>query len=468
MILHGGGEAASALLRELYLGKVAIQRMAGGRAGPGSIGGIMAPLMALLSKPPQGCCEDRLRALVWAMDNMRALQETEGRSEGYFPSLRTSNFDSFVGSEGRGNDRPFAVDLWLRVLGYRHWVVVAFLHLLSPGGCASCKGLQYPQSHQQMGRHEPLHPAPDGTHLAPDELRLQSVPCHDKVLGALGAEGRGKEGEEEEGPARFLALFACPGLGQAEDRLAVMSELLAAAADLRKSGGSVREALRRAAPPGEDFCVRCFGAAMSAARVLLWAKRTAVSGTSPLSEGMGRALNEVLDPKVFSEVLEGDLSRDSGGVAVEGVEGGEGKERAGNAVGTRTREGLEGILSGLAAIEDIVWLCSLRLPLTHAHWGSERMEFLKCLEAWLLGWCVSQPSSGRRVRPACDSVLGHGSLSAAGKANPIPIPNPPACKNDDEITWSDLRVRRDGLVSSVRALLAGSDTMERTGTGIGL
>lgn len=36
-------------------------------------------------------------------------------------------------------ERPFEEEMWLLVLGYRHWVMVAMVHLLSTEACPSCE-----------------------------------------------------------------------------------------------------------------------------------------------------------------------------------------------------------------------------------------------------------------------------------------------------------------------------------------
>lgn len=35
--------------------------------------------------------------------------------------------------------RPFEVELWLLLVGYRHWIMVAMVQLLSAGRCDACE-----------------------------------------------------------------------------------------------------------------------------------------------------------------------------------------------------------------------------------------------------------------------------------------------------------------------------------------
>ncbi|CAM9548795.1 unnamed protein product [Ectocarpus sp. 12 AP-2014] len=82
----------------------------------------------------------------------------------------------------------------------------------------------------------------------------------------------------------------------------------------------------------------------------------------------------------------------------------------------RTRRSccLESILQGLAALEDLVWLCSVRPPMSHMHQGQHLRALLKRTMAWVSGLPGKTRLQGEdgvsKTHLAADHLCGDQSL----------------------------------------------------------
>ncbi|CAM9435430.1 unnamed protein product [Ectocarpus sp. 13 AM-2016] len=360
-VLGRGGEAAAGLLRAFRTvrnnggggGGYLDHALAGGGRGHAE-GGEFSLFVAVLGQAPSGCVKAMLDALFWALDDLGKRfgggKEHECEDD-VFSSTTVMSLPTLW--------RPFESELWLLVLGYRHWVMVAMVHVLSTESCSSCVAsgadADIKERNQRQasavwllawyacgGYTKPPHANFSEMEEAVRHMTTCMTECSERV------DISAKPPTEEEKSSSAEALKT----GNATSASSV------------SAGVQVAMALKAAGEAGQGLMGAIFSPFLAVAWLLT--SRLAVCNCE-IVLGCSVLREEDLDgafraATVTSSVMSAEES-----------------------MHTRRSCCLESILQGLAALEDLVWLCSVSPPMSHMHQGQHLRALLKRTKAWISG-----------------------------------------------------------------------------------
>ncbi|CAB1101793.1 unnamed protein product [Ectocarpus sp. CCAP 1310/34] len=412
-VLGTGGEAAAGLLRAFRTvrnnggggGRYLDHALAGGGRGHAE-GGEFSLFVAVLGQAPSRCVKAMLDALFWALDDLGkrfgggkehdcdddVLSSTTAMS---LPTLR----------------RPFESELWLLVLGYRHWVMVAMVYIFSTDSCSSCvpsnADADIKERNQRQasavwllawyacgGYTKPPHANFSEMEEAVRQMTTCLTECSERDKVNISAKLPTEE--EKSSLAEALktgnATFASPV----------------------SAGVQVAMALKAAGEAGQGLMGAIFSPYLAVAWLLT--SRLAVCNCEI-----------VLSCSVLREEdLDGAFRAATVTSSVISAE---------ESMHTRRSCCLESILQGLAALEDLVWLCSVRPPMSHVHQGQHLRDLLKRTKAWVSGL------PGKTTR-----------LQGEDGVSKTPLAADHLCGDQSLV---DFRYRKDAISQRLGQLLAG-------------
>ncbi|CAM9618650.1 unnamed protein product [Scytosiphon promiscuus] len=392
---NGGAEAAAGLLRAF---RTVRNRGVGVRAHGGGVsrdaralaGGCRARVkgealfefVATLDQTPSGCVEASLDVLVFALDE---LGKKHGRGEPRQHEERVDFFGSTtvtaVGIPSSPLARSFEQELWLLVLGYRHWIMLAMVHLLATNACASC------DTHQDQ-RQAPavrllawyacggcaLTGMPQAELAEAQEGVIQMAKCLSEHANQGHATAGGAAVESQTRGAKSSTVAEARTTG---DR--------GSSSPAPSPGAQVATALEAARESGQGW----MGAIFSPCLALAWLLTSRVA----LCNCESILACSVFREEDLSEVFRGKEEFGAG----RDLALGEGSTHPPSSISSRCS--VEAVLQGLAALEDLVWLCSLSPPLAHVHKGRDLKTLLTRIMTWVSGIGGSATGLDEESRP---------------------------------------------------------------------
>ncbi|CAN0259561.1 unnamed protein product [Ectocarpus sp. 6 AP-2014] len=413
-VLGRGGEAAAGLLRAFRTvrnnggggGNYQDHALAGGGRGHAE-GGEFSLFVAVLGQAPSGCVTAMLDALFWALKDLAKRfgggKESHQCEDNVFSSTTAMSLPTFR--------RPFESELWLLVLGYRHWVMVAMVHIFSTDSCPSCvaggtdadiKERSQRQSSAVWllawyacgGYTQPPHANFSEMEEAVRQMTTCLTECSERVNISA------KPPTEEENSSSAEALKT----GDATSASPV------------SAGVQVAMALKAAGEAGQGVTGEIFSPCLAVAWLLT--SRLAVCNCE-IVLGSSVLRQEDLDGAFRMATVTSTWTS------------------AEESVHTRRSCCLESILQGLAALEDLVWLCSVRPPMSHVHQGQHLRALLKRTKAWVSG------------------LVSNTCLQGEDGVSKTPVAADHLCGDQSLVDLVDFRSRKDAISQRLGQLLAG-------------
>ncbi|CBJ32008.1 expressed unknown protein [Ectocarpus siliculosus] len=385
-VLGRGGEAAAGLLRAFRTvrnnggggGSYQDHALAGGGRGHAE-GGEFSLFVAVLGQESHQC-EDNVFSSTTAMS---------------LPTFR----------------RPFESELWLLVLGYRHWVMVAMVHIFSTDSSSPCvagdtdAGIKERRQRQSSavwllawyacgGYTKPPHANFSEMEEAVRQMTTCLTECSERVNISA------KPPTEDENSSSAEAFKT----GDATSASPV------------SAGVQVAMALKAAGEAGQGLMGEIFSPCLAVAWLLT--SRLAVCNCE-IVLGSSVLRQEDLDGAFRTATVTSTWTS------------------AEESTHKRRSCCLESILQGLAALEDLVWLCTMRPPMSHVHQGQHLRALLKRTKAWVSG------------------LLGNTCLQGEGGVSKTPVAADHLCGDQSLVDLVDFRSRKDAISQRLGQLLAG-------------